>query len=81
MSSSGCSHGNTPGLRDDSNINNDGTQPPDDNDGDIGDTAPPAIEEPQGQRETQRSFSPFTEEDVFTHATQDEGEGVVAINN
>ena len=38
MSSSGCSHGNTPGLGvDNSTDDDDDTQPPDDNDGGIGD--------------------------------------------
>ena len=53
MSSSGRFRGNTPGLRGDSGTDDDdGTQLPDDDDGGIGDATLPAIEEPQGYRET-----------------------------
>ena len=71
ISSSEHSRGRTPGLG--GEIDEDSTQPPSNEGGGGGDGIPIVIEEPQGERE--RLLSPFTGEDAFTHATQDEHHG------
>ena len=75
MSLSGRSRENTPNLRINRDKNDDGTQPPGNDDGGIGDAASPTTEEPQGLRETQKSFNPFIGEYAFTHATKDKDHG------
>ena len=73
ISSSEHSRSGTPGLGDESDTD-DSSQPPDDDEG--GDSAYATqlgTEDVRG--ESQRPLSPFTGEDQFTHATQDEHHG------
>ncbi len=73
ISSSEHSRSGTPGLGGESDTD-DTSQPPDDDEGgDSGNVTQPGTGDLRG--ESQRPLSPFTGEDEFTHATQDDHHG------